>query len=360
MTVFDVEPNPENANPYIVMEYVDGKSLDKLLAENQGRLPLGPALRLAQEIAEALHFAHSQGVVHRDIKPENILLTPEGHAKIADFGIARLDQGHLTLPGRMLGSPAYMSPEQLNGENTDARSDLFSLGVVLYTMLAGHRPFQGNSTATICFKLANRDPLPISAWNPDFPPELDELVGRAMAKDPAQRFQTGMEMAGELQRFREAHESQPQPQAGIMRIIRQEPVAIPTTDIAEKEPDPDSLKAITSNTLNSRRDEPAAVAPGAKEISSDRLAFVAPRISLLRVVGMASATLLVITGFAVWSKQKHSKGNELVSSATATKVTDPAHEIVSVQSNTADDSMEDHKVKPKQSSNPGAPQTANS
>ena len=170
VTVFDVEPNPENANPYIVMEYVDGKSLDKLLAENKGRLPLGPALRLAQEIAEALHFAHSQGVVHRDIKPENILLTPEGHAKIADFGIARLDQGHLTLPGRMLGSPAYMSPEQLNGENTDARSDLFSLGVVLYTMLAGHRPFQGNSTATICFKLANRDPLPISAWNPRLSP----------------------------------------------------------------------------------------------------------------------------------------------------------------------------------------------
>jgi eukaryotic-like serine/threonine-protein kinase len=359
VTVFDVEPNPGNANLYIVMEYVDGKSLNKLLAENDGRLPLGPALRLAQEIAEALYFAHSQGVVHRDIKPENILVTPEGHTKIADFGIARLDHGHLTVPGRMLGSPAYMSPEQLNGKNTDGRSDLFSLGVVLYTMLTGHRPFQGNSTATICFKLANRDPLPVSAWNLDFPSELDELVGRAMAKDPAQRFQTGMEMSGELQRFREAHESQPQPLAGIMRIIGQEPVAIPTTDNAEKEPDPDSLHAIISNALSSQRDEPAPVAPIAKEISSNRLAFVAPRISLLRVAGMGSAALLVITGFAVWSKQKHSKGNELVSSATATKVTGPVHEITPVQSNTADDSMEDHKVKPKHSSNPGAPQVAN-
>jgi serine/threonine-protein kinase len=360
VTVFDVEPSPDNGNPYIVMEYVDGKSLNKLLAENKGGLPLGTALRLAQEVAEALQFAHSQGVVHRDIKPENILVTPEGRAKIADFGIARLDQGHLTLPGRALGSPAYMSPEQLNGDNTDARSDLFSLGVVLYTMLTGHRPFQGNSTATICFKLANRDPLPISAWNLDSPPELDELVGRAMAKDPAQRFQTGMEMARELQRFLETHEPQGQPLAGIMRIIGQEPDAIPETVIAEKESHSDSFRAIVPSALSSQRNEKAAVALVAKKPSNDRLAFLAARTSLSKSAGVAAAALLVIAGFAVWSKQKHSQGNELASSASATKAPDPAREIVSVQPNTADDSMENQKGKPQPSARAVAPPVASS
>lgn len=360
VTVFDVEPSPDNGNPYIVMEYVDGKSLNKLLAENKGGLPLGTALRLAQEVAEALQFAHSQGVVHRDIKPENILVTPEGRAKIADFGIARLDQGHLTLPGRALGSPAYMSPEQLNGDNTDARSDLFSLGVVLYTMLTGHRPFQGNSTATICFKLANRDPLPISAWNLDSPPELDELVGRAMAKDPAQRFQTGMEMARELQRFLETHEPQGQPLAGIMRIIGQEPDAIPETVIAEKESHSDSFRAIVPSALSSQRNEKAAVALVAKKPSNDRLAFLAARTSLSKSAGVAAAALLVIAGFAVWSKQKHSQGNELASSASATKAPDPSREIVSVQPNTADDSMENQKGKPQPSARPVAPPVASS
>ena len=266
VAIFDVARNPENAKPYIVMEYVDGKPLNQLLRDNDGRLPMVPALRLAQEIAEALHFAHSQGVVHRDIKPENILMTPEGRPKIADFGIARLDCGHLTVPGRMLGSPAYMSPEQLEGESLDARSDIFSLGVVLYTMLTGHRPFQGNSTATVCFKLANRDPLPVSSWNLDFPLELDELVGRAMAKDPAKRFQTAREMAGELQRFREAHESPAEPLAGIMRIIGQETIPVPDNSVSEQDSDPGSLHDLVSKALGRQREEQPPVAPA--EIST--------------------------------------------------------------------------------------------
>jgi eukaryotic-like serine/threonine-protein kinase len=317
VTVFDVEPHPENANPYIVMEYVEGKPLDKLLEDNGGRLPMGPALRLGQEIAEALHLAHSQGVIHRDIKPENILVTTEGRAKIADFGIARLDHGHMTVPGRMLGSPAYMAPEQLEGENTDARSDLFSLGVVLYTMLTGHRPFQGNSTATVCFKVANRDPLPVSSWNLDFPLELDELVGRAMAKDPALRFQTGQEMAEELQNFRAANEAPPQPLAGIMRIIGQEPEAtpepapeaivaeIPELVIAPKETDPASLAAIVSSALHSASTIPA-IGPSAKKISGAPALFFTP--AILWWAGAAAGALLVIIafiGFAIAPK-KHS------------------------------------------------------
>jgi eukaryotic-like serine/threonine-protein kinase len=195
VTIFDVGEEPENHDPYIVMEYVTGDSLRKLLAADNKKMPLRPALELVQQLAEALHYAHSQGVIHRDIKPSNILVTTGWRAKIADFGIAKLNLAQLTIPGQLLGSPAYMSPEQLSGEGVDARSDLFSLGVILYTMITGYRPFQGNSATTVCFKVVNRDPLPVTSFDADLPPELDEVIVRAMAKDPAERFQTGTEMA---------------------------------------------------------------------------------------------------------------------------------------------------------------------
>ena len=204
VTIFDVgEPDAET--PYLVMEYVEGQSLDKLLVGENNQLPLNTALRIAQELAEALHYAHEQGVVHRDIKPANVLVTTDGHVKITDFGIAKLNQAQLTLPGHVLGSPAYMAPEQLNEEGVDGRSDLFSVGVILYSMLTGHRPFQGNSATTVCFKLVNHAPLAVTALNAQLPPELDPIVSRAIAKDPDQRYQTGMELANDIRKLRETY-----------------------------------------------------------------------------------------------------------------------------------------------------------
>lgn len=203
VAIFDVGEEAETRAPYLVMEYIEGQSLQKLLSGENGRLPLSTVLHLIEEVAEALHHAHTQGVVHRDIKPANILVTADGHPKIADFGIAKLNQADLTLPGHVLGSPAYMAPEQLSDAGVDSRSDLFSLGVILYYMLTGHRPFQGNSTTTVCFKLVNHKPLAVTAFNPTFPPELDQIVSRAIAKGPAQRYQCGMEMASDIQRLRE-------------------------------------------------------------------------------------------------------------------------------------------------------------
>jgi serine/threonine protein kinase len=201
VTIFDVrEEEPE---PYLVMEYVKGQSLQELVSRKNRTLPLSTTLRLVQEIAEALHYAHAQGVIHCDIKPANILVDENGHAKIADFGIAKLNQTDLTLHGQVLGSPAYMAPEQLGDGDVDSRSDLFSLGVILYYMLTGHRPFQGNSTTTVCFKLVNHEPLPVSSFQTNLSPELDNIVLRAMAKDPAQRYQTGMAMASDVERLRE-------------------------------------------------------------------------------------------------------------------------------------------------------------
>ncbi|HEX3822216.1 MAG TPA: protein kinase [Candidatus Sulfotelmatobacter sp.] len=200
VAVFDVGENPENRDPYIVLEYVSGESLNKILGREK-KLSLETALQLAIEIADALEYAHAQGVVHRDIKPANILITEAGRAKIADFGIAKLNLAHFTLPGRVLGTPAYMAPEQLSGEGCDGRSDLFSLGVILYAMVTGHSPFQGNSATTVCFKVANREPVSATALDMTLPPELDAVIGRAMAKDPEERYQRGADFANDLRQI---------------------------------------------------------------------------------------------------------------------------------------------------------------
>ena len=203
VALFDVGEHPDTSDPYIVMEYIEGQTLRELIASNGKKLPVDDALRIAQQLAEALDYAHTQGVVHRDIKPANILITKEGQAKISDFGIAQLDLTHMTLPGRVLGTPAYMSPEQLEGEQVDGRSDLFSLGAILYTSVTGYRPFQGNSATTVCYKVANRDPLAATALAPELPHELDAVIARALAKNPAERYQRGKDFADELRKLRE-------------------------------------------------------------------------------------------------------------------------------------------------------------
>lgn len=202
VAIFDVGESPEKCDPYIVLEYVAGEALNRILAREK-KLPLARALQLTEEIAEALDYAHAQGVIHRDIKPGNILVTEDGHAKIADFGIAKLNLAHFTLPGKVLGTPAYMAPEQLSGEGVDGRSDLFSLGVILYAMVTGHSPFHGDSATTVCFKVANREPLAASALDLSLPPELDEVIGRAMAKEREQRYQRGAEFAEDVRQLQQ-------------------------------------------------------------------------------------------------------------------------------------------------------------
>ena len=225
VTIFDVGEEPESHSPFIVMEYVDGRPLNKFIA-SPAKLPLRRSLRLAQQLAEALDYAHAQGVVHRDMKPANILVSKDGHAKITDFGIAKLNLGNITHAGHVVGTPAYMSPEQLEGQEVDGRSDLFSLGVILYTMLTGHRPFQGNSAVTVSFKVANRDPLPASAFDSALPPELDYIIARAMAKDRAARYQTGREMALDLNSLLRGQA----PRSQGDQAPRNAPVAVPVSD----------------------------------------------------------------------------------------------------------------------------------
>jgi serine/threonine-protein kinase len=201
VAIFDAAEDPETREPFLVMEYVRGEPLSKVLRAAGGKLPAENALHFALEIAEALAYAHSHGVIHGDIKPANILITDDGHAKIADFGVARFNHGLVTNTGKIFGSPAYMAPEQLSGGAPHSRSDLFSLGVMLYSMVTGFRPFQGNTAETVCFKVMNVEPVPVTSFQAELQPGLDRIVSRSIAKDPRDRYQSGTEMAEDIRNF---------------------------------------------------------------------------------------------------------------------------------------------------------------
>jgi len=199
VTIYDIGEEEASQSPFIVMEYVDGRALNDLAADAAGGvLPLDSSLDLLRQIALALDYAHGQGIVHRDIKPSNIIVTHDGRAKIADFGIAKLSLAEVTLSGNLLGTPAYMSPEQISGKPIDGRSDLFSLGVIAYWMLTGEKPFQGESITEISLQIATQDPRPASAVDPALSPDVDDVLQRALAKDPNRRYQHGRELAADI------------------------------------------------------------------------------------------------------------------------------------------------------------------
>jgi beta-lactam-binding protein with PASTA domain len=188
---------------YIVMEYVEGRNLKEILTTD-GRILPERAAEIAAEICAALQFAHRQNLVHRDIKPHNIAITNMGQVKVMDFGIARAGAGEgITQTGMVMGTPQYISPEQAQGLAVDGRSDIYSLGVVLYEMLAGKVPFDDPNPVTVAYKQVKEDPIPPSVIDPEISPTLESIVMKAMAKNPANRYQTAQEMKADLLRFLE-------------------------------------------------------------------------------------------------------------------------------------------------------------
>lgn len=203
ITIYDV--GEEDGTAFIAMEFVEGEDLAGHIASRR-RYPINEAVSLIASLCEGLACAHDQGIVHRDIKPANIMLPKNGPAKIADFGIARVSDSHLTQEGALIGTPSYMSPEQFMGHPVDGRSDLFSLTIILYELLTGERPFAGEAFSTIMHHVIRTDPIPPHELNFTVPEPLGRVVLKALAKRPQDRYSNGRAMAAAL---RESVKDQP-------------------------------------------------------------------------------------------------------------------------------------------------------
>jgi serine/threonine protein kinase len=177
----------DHGTPFLVMELVEGQSLDQLI-KSSGPLAQARSVAIITQVLSALGFAHASGIVHRDIKPSNIMVLPGDQVKVADFGIARLEASEFTIVGDLLGTPAYMAPEQLSGGPIDHRTDLFATGVILFEMLTGVKPFRGKSITEIISFMEKRGPEDIRALNPAVPEAMKHVIGKSVAFDPAQRY----------------------------------------------------------------------------------------------------------------------------------------------------------------------------
>nr|HPL33026.1 serine/threonine-protein kinase [Smithellaceae bacterium] len=195
VTIYDVGEDYEIA--YMAMELLDGSDLAKY-TKKENLLPTPEIVRIVSSVASALDYAHANGIVHRDIKPANIMILTNGEVKVADFGIARVMATSKTQTGVVLGTPSYMSPEQIAGKKVDGRSDLFSLGVVLYELISGEKPFNGDSIATLMYNITTTAPQAIQELSPAIPDAMAGIVEKLLAKDVEARYQTGKALADDL------------------------------------------------------------------------------------------------------------------------------------------------------------------
>src|SRR5947199_1838967 len=197
VSVYDT--GSDQGDAYMVMEWVDGPTLSQVI-RSDGPLPVERACSIGADIAAGLEYAHDHDVTNRDVKPSNVLISPTGHAKVTDFGIAKVPERSTveTLPGVVLGTPAYLSPEQLTGRPADARSDVYGLGAVLYEMVTGNKPFIGDTPAEVAGNVLHARPPRPTSINPDVPASFEDILRKALARDPDGRYQTAGELRADL------------------------------------------------------------------------------------------------------------------------------------------------------------------
>ncbi|HVT02828.1 MAG TPA: serine/threonine-protein kinase [Thermoanaerobaculia bacterium] len=251
---------------YLAMEYIDGESLQHLMRRLE-HLPIGQTLNIAEDVLRGLSYAHSRGIIHRDIKPANILVGSDGRARVADFGIARPQTSNLTASGALMGTPNYMSPEQVKGVNVSTRSDLFSVGAMLYEMLTGKKPFPGEDLPGILYKVVHEQPLSAKHMRPDITDELETFVNRLMAKKPEDRFASAGDALGELRRVRGEPGSETE--------------ALPTFADTPREVTPIDLNAETAPTIS----------------------YVRP-LTFWSVIGVLMMAFLIPAGLLLWSANR--------------------------------------------------------
>ena len=256
VTVFDSAEDEATGDPFIAMEYIEGRTLRERLDED-GCPPPERAFEIVAILAEALHSAHAAGIIHRDVKPGNVLVCDaDEQVKIADFGVARLQTSELTRTGMTLGSPAYMSPEHITRGHVDARSDLFSLAVILYEMLCGERPFHGEELAGLAYSIVHENPIPMTKRVGGLPRAVDEFFDRALAKDAGERFADGNEFAAALRSARAA----PVDSGVDKTLVEVKPPDVPKT---VKKPIPiDPPLSLSQQIALPEEDEDGAPQPG--------------------------------------------------------------------------------------------------
>jgi len=289
VTIHDIAED-EAGQPYLVMEFVEGQPLDAFL-ESHPQAALDQLLDIGIQVAQALDFAHRNGVVHRDIKPANILLTRDRRAKIADFGIAKLSGAEMTQEGTSLGTPSYMSPEQLRGTAVDARSDQFSFGAVLFWMCTGQKPFEGDSVTTISFRVAFEAPARTAQLKPGLPPDLDVILLRCLAKSPEDRYPSCGELVADLQALK-AGRPLPSRHAGLLAgPERTAAISVPGAAAASKPPERTQAFAAAEKT---RKAPPTSTAP-IRAPGSNRIIWLA---------GVTGVLLLALLGGSYWLRHR--------------------------------------------------------
>jgi serine/threonine-protein kinase len=278
VTIYDLGKTGDLA--YIAMEFLDGQELHDLISAEQ-RLPVKQATSIAAQVASGLSYAHQHGIVHRDIKPANIMVLKDGTAKITDFGIARMRVSEVkTQTGMRLGSPKYMSPEQVLGQRVDHRTDIFSLGVLLYEMLTGKAPFRGDSLEALMYQTVNIVPLPPSRINPDVPEMLDLILAKMLEKGLENRYQSAADLASDLRECEKHYGSSLPADPGASLGLHELPQSLPAA--ADK-----TLVLAPPGVIHSRRGDAVENAPeaGSLGLSSVVESFSATQ-RLAKEVGM--------------------------------------------------------------------------